>query len=184
MPLSLTHGLLVGLAQLFATLIVFAFGLHSSAEGLARAQMPESLVGFILLMLILGLAHRSAKTRALASGGDFGFGSAAKFFALIAVVGGVFTGLGQWFYLSAVNPGLREIQRAKIMETAAPELSKLPPEQAAQITQTIDLTTSAVARGVVYGVNTFLFALLLGLAYALIFRAAARRDEAARSTRA
>jgi hypothetical protein len=175
-PLPLTYGLLVGLAQLAATLVVFALGLHGSAEGLDKAQMPESLVGFILLMLILGLAHRQAKARALAAGGDLAFGQAAKFFALIAVLGGALTGLGQWLYLAFINPGLREIQRAKILENAAAELAKLPPEQAADITQKIDFATSAVARGVVYGVNTLLFALLLGIAYALIFRAAARRD--------
>ena len=35
------------------------------------------------------------------------------------------------------------------------------------------------ARGLIYALNTFLFALLLGIAYALIFRAAIRREQKA-----
>lgn len=178
MPAPLLYGLLIGLAQLLATLAVFAFGLHSSAEGLAKAQMPESLLGFLLLMLILGLAHRAAKKSSASRGEEFGFGSAAKLFGLIAVIGGFATGLGQWLYLAVINPGLRDLQRAEIMKRVEPELAKLAAEDAAQVAHQVDQATSAVARGVVYGLNTLFFALLLGLAYALIFRAAARREAA------
>ena len=181
MPVPLLYGLFLGLAQLAATLAVFAFGLHSSAAGLAKAQMPESLIGFILLMLILGLAHRAAKKASLARGETvYAFGAAAKAAALTALVGGLVTGAGQWLYLAVINPGLHDLQRAQIMERAAPELAKLSPEDAAKVVEKIDYATSAAARGLVYGVNTVVFAALLGIAFALIFRAAVRRDEAAK----
>jgi Protein of unknown function (DUF4199) len=177
-PSPLLFGLLIGLAQLFATLLVFALGLHGSSEALPKAQMPESMIGFILLMVILGLAHRSAKKTTLARGGEFGFGAAAKMFGLVAAVGGLTTGLGQWLYLAVINPGLRTLQHAEIMKRMEPELAKLAAEDAAKVVQQIDHATSAAARGLVYGINTLFFALILGLAYALIFRAADRREAA------
>ncbi len=180
MPTPLLYGSLIGLAQLFATLLVFALGLHGSAESLPKAQMPESLVGFVFLMVLLGLAHRSTKKTALARAEEFGFGAAAKLFCLVAAVGGLVTGLGQWLYLAVINPGLRDLQRAEILKRLEPELAKLAAEDAAKVMQQVDQASSAVARGVVYGLNTFFFALLLGLAYALIFRAAARREAAGR----
>lgn len=179
MPSPLLYGLLLGLSQLIATLAVFAYGLHSSAEGLARAQKPESILGFVLLMLILGAAHRAVKKASLARGEtEIPLGAAAKLAALTALVGGVATGAFQWLYAALINPRLCELQRAQIMERAAPELAKLSAEDAAVITQKIEFATSAAARGVVFGLNTLLFGLLLGIAYALIFRAAAKRRPA------
>ena len=184
---SLLYGSFLGLAQLVATLLVFAFGLQKSAEGLAKAQMPESLMGFILMMIVIGLAHRAAKTAALAQGKPgLDFGPAAKGAALTALIGGVVTGAGQWLYLAVINPDLRELQRAQIMERAGPELAKLTAagdpdslRQHAEVLKQIDYAVSPLARAIVYGFNTFFFATLLGIAFALIFRAAARRDEAA-----
>lgn len=177
MPLALLYGSLIGLAQLFATLVVFALGKHQSAESLASAQMPESLIGFILLMIVVSFAHRAAKTT-YAQGAALPFGAAAKFALATALVGGLTTGLGQYLYLAFINPGLRTLQHGIIVERAKDELAKLSPEAAAEVMQKIDYATSAAARGVVYGVNTLLFATLLGLAFALIFRAAIRRDTA------
>lgn len=181
MPTPLLYGLFLGLSQLAATLAVFAYGLHSSAEGLVRAQKPESILGFILLMLILGAAHRASKKASLARGeSDIPLGTAAKLAALTALIGGITTGAFQWLYAALINPRLCELQRAQILERAAPELSKLSPEDAAVVTEKIDFATSAAARGVVFGLNTLLFGLLLGIAYALIFRAATRREESAK----
>ncbi len=178
MPAPLLYGSLVGLAQLFATLLVFALGLHGSASALPKAQMPESMIGFVLLMVLLGLAHRSAKKTALGRGEELGFGAAAKLFGLVAAIGGLVNGLGQWLYLAVINPGLRDLQRAEILKRLEPELAKLAAEDSARVMHQIDQASSAAARGVVYGINTLFFALILGLAYALIFRAAARREAA------
>jgi hypothetical protein len=65
------------------------------------------------------------------------------------------------------------------MERAAPELAKLSAADAAAISERIEFATSAAMRGAIFAINTFLFALILGLAYALIFRAAVRRDATA-----
>lgn len=180
MPRPFLYGLLIGLAQLLATLVVFACGLHASAEGLSKAQFPESLIGFLLMMIVVGLAHLSLRSAAGARGEKtLGLGAAAKAAALTALVAGLCTGLFQWVYLAAINPALRDLQRAQIMERAGPELARLAPADAAVVTQKIDHATSAIARGVVYGVNTFLFSALLGVALAFIFRTAAQRGAAA-----
>ena len=181
MPTSLLYGLLIGLAQFVATLLVFAFGLHGSAEGLAKAQKPESIVGFVLLMVLLGLAHRAAKKASIARGeAEPPFGTSAKLAALTALVAGLVTGLAQWIYAALINPRLCELQRAEVLRSVGPELAKLSPDAAAEQTRQIDFFTSAAARGLIFGINTLLFAFLLGLAYALIFRAAARRDAGAK----
>lgn len=181
MPIPLLYGLLLGLSQLLATLLVFAFGLHGSAEGLARAQKPESILGFVLMMVILGTAYRAAKKASLARGEtEIALGAASKLAALTALVGGVVAGATQWLYAALINPKLVEIQHAAVMERVGPDLAKLAPADAAALTQKIDFATSAAARGLIFGINTLLFASLLGIAYALIFRAAVKRDEAAK----
>lgn len=181
MSLPLRHGAFLGLAQFLATLLVFAFGLHGSIERLERAQFVESLIGFILMMAVIALAHRAFKADTEARRLVPGFGRSAKFSALTALVGGLVTALGQYAYLAWINPSLRELQRAQILERAKDKLAAYTPEQVAQSTQQIDYATSAAARGLVYGLNTFFFATLLGLAFALIFRAAVRRDAAAKA---
>lgn len=181
MPIPILYGLLLGLSQFLATLLVFAFGLHGSAEGLARAQRPESILGFVFMMVILGAAYRVAKKASLARGEtEIGLGAASKLAALTALVGGVVAGLTQWLYAALVNPRLVEIQRSAVMERVGPDLAKLSADEAATVTQKIEFATSASARGLVFGINTLLFAALLGIAYALIFRAAGKRDAAAK----
>ncbi len=180
MPIPLLYGFLIGLAQLVATLVVFSLGLHGSAEGLARAQKPESIIGFVLLMLLLGLAHRAGKKASLARGEpEQALGAAAKLAGLTALVSGLSAGVFQWLYAALINPRLGELQRAQVLEQAGPDLAKLSPEAGAAALRQIEAYTSPVARGVVFGVNTLLFAALLGIAYALIFRAAVRRDQKA-----
>ncbi len=180
MPLSLIHGFLIGLSQFAATLAVFALGMHSSSQRVADAQRVENILGYILLMVLLGLAHRAAKRASLARGEpEFRLGAAAKFSAATAAVGGISAGAFQWLYAALINPRVCELQRDRFLEQAGPELAKLSPDDLARATQQIELATSAGARSLIIGVNTFLFALVLGLAYALIFRAAVRRDAAA-----
>lgn len=176
-PTSLLYGSLLGLSQFVATLLVFAFGLHGSADDLARSHKPESILGLILMMLVLGFAHRAAKKAALDRGApELSLGAAAKLAALTALAGGIVTGLGQWLYVRLINPGLVDIQRAAIMERVGPDLEKLSAEELAAVTEKIEFATSAAARALVYGINTLVFAAILGIAYALIFRAAVRRD--------
>ena len=175
MPPHFLYGLLIGLGQLLATLLVFALGFHNSAETLQRAVQLESLIGFILLMAVVSLSYRAAKARNETTT----IGRAAKSAALTALAGGVFTGLGQYVYLAIINPGLREIQRSLIIEGAKAHLATLSPEKLAEDMRHIDAATSPLARAVGYAAPTFIFATLLGIAFALIFRAAIRRDEAA-----
>ena len=177
MPLILRYGALIGLSQFLATLLVFAFGLHGSAQRLADAQFPESLIGFILLMAVIAFAHLAAK-KTSADNKGLKFGAAAKFATLTALVGGLVTGVTQYAYLAFINPALRDLQHAEIMERVKTTLPQLPPDEIARVVKQIDYATSAAARGLVYGLNTVVFATLLGLAFALIFRAAGRRDAA------
>lgn len=177
MPLPVRFGLFIGLSQLLATLVVFFCGLHASAEGIAKAQRPESILGFIALMVLLGLAHRAGKKAALARGETTPtFGRVAKATAFTALVAGLSAGVFQWIYAAWINPRLAEVQRAHVLERVEPELAKLSPEETAVVMQQIDFASSPLARGLVFLINTFLFSLILGLAYALIFRAAARRE--------
>ncbi len=175
MPPTLLYGFLIGLSQLIATLVVFAMGLHASAATLERAQFIESLTGFILLMIVISLAHRAAKE----AGRTATVGAAAKGAALTGLLGGLATGAGQYVYFAFINPGLQVIQRNIILEGAKAELAKLDATALADAHRHIDYATSPLARGIIYTVNTTLFAILLGIAFALIFRAAAKRDEAA-----
>jgi hypothetical protein len=181
MSIPLRYGALLGLAQCIATLVVFTLGLHGAVERLERAQLIESLVGFILLMAVIALAHRALKADTEARQLAPGFGRSARFSALTALIAGLVTALGQYAYLAWINPGLRDLQRIQILERVKDQLAAYSPEQIAQSTQQIDYATSAAARGLVYGLNTFFFASLLGLAFALIFRAAVRRDTAAKT---
>lgn len=170
----LLYGFLVGLGQLAASLIVFAMGLHSDPARLASAMQTESLVGFILLMIVVSLAYRAAKSR----GQTETIGQSAKGAALTALVGALFTGLGQYAYLAFINPGLRDLQRNAIVEGAKAHFATLSPEKLAEEMRHIDYATAPFARGITYAVPTFVFATLMGIAFALIFRAAARRDAA------
>jgi Protein of unknown function (DUF4199) len=141
----------------------------------------ESLLGFIFLMLVIGAAHRAQRLAHRERHPDgLPFGLAAKLAAATAAVGGLATGLGQYLYLAVINPALRDLQRGQILERAKDKLAALPPEKLTEAMRQIDYATSAGARGLVYAFNTFLFATLLGLAFALIFRAAVRRDQAKR----
>ena len=178
MPLPLIYGSLIGLAQLLATLVVFALGKHQSAEGLASAQMPESLIGFILLMIVVSLAHRSAKTK-FAQGAALPFGTAAKFALATGLVGGLATGLGQFIYLQFLNPNLGALRLEIWLLTQKSAIDQLTPEAKAELIQNHAYFNSPTFFSIVHGVNTFLFATLMGIAFALIFRAAVRRDDKA-----
>lgn len=171
---TLLFGFLIGLGQLASSLVVFAMGLHSDPARLSNAMQTESLVGFILLMIVVSLAYRAAKAR----GQTDTIGQSAKGAALTALLGALFTGLGQYAYLAFINPGLRDLQRNDILERAKAHLATLSPEKLAEDMRQIDHATSPIFRGITYGVPTFVFATLMGIAFALIFRAAARRDAA------
>lgn len=170
---TLLYGFFIGLGQLASSLVVFAMGLHSDPARLSNAMQTESLVGFILLMIVVSLAYRAAKAR----GQTETMGQSAKGAALTALVGALFTGLGQYTYLAFINPGLRDLQRNDILERAKAHLATLSPEKLAAEMRHIDATVP-LARAITYGMSIFVFATLMGIAFALIFRAAARRDAA------
>jgi hypothetical protein len=169
---TLLYGILIGAGQLVSSLIVFAMGLHSDPARLPNAMQTESLIGFVLLMIVVSLAYRASKAR----GETETIGQSAKGAALTALVGAIVTGLGQYAYLAFINPGLRDIQRNLILEGAKAHLATLSPEKLAEDMRHIDHATSPFARAVGYALPTFVFATLMGIAFALIFRAAARRD--------
>jgi hypothetical protein len=94
----------------------------------------------------------------------------------MALVGGLALGLFQAAYLAEINPALGASQRAAVEAGAAEHLAKLSAEDLEQARRAIAFHTSPTARGLVHGVNLFFFGTLMGLAFAMIFRAAARRE--------
>jgi Protein of unknown function (DUF4199) len=180
-PTFLLYGLLIGLSQTLATLLLFAIGYHASAEIIARSQMMENLIGFILLMVLVGFAYRSEKAKTLARGAEFTFGRAARLAALTALLAALAAGLGQYAYRALINPAVTDILVQSALANAEPHLAPLPAEQAARHRDVIVFFNSPLFMSLVYLLNAFFFTLLLGLAYAAIFRAAARRDEAAQA---
>lgn len=179
MPTFLVYGFFIGLSQTLATLLMFALGFHRSAEGLAKAQMPENLVGFILLIVLVGLAYRAARKQAAARGAEPTLGGASKLAALTALFAALVTGAGQYVYRAAINRTPAEIMTATALKNAEPYLAPLSAEEAATQKTVIEFFNSPLFTSVVYVINVFFFTLLLGIAYAWIFRAAVRRDEAA-----
>ena len=181
MPASLRYGFLLGLTQTVATLIVFAAGLHAAGASLQRAQFVESLIGFVFMIVVVALGMRAARKTREAAGVESTFGAGARSALALAFFGAVFAGLGQAAYMAYVNPGFRDVLREAILAGAAEQLAALSPEDAAEAARNVDLAVSPLARGLAQGINTFLFATIVGLAFAVVLRAALRREAAAQA---
>ncbi len=181
MPPSLLYGFLLGLAQTLATLLVFALGLHAAGETLQRAQFIENLVGFVLMIIVVALGMRAARKARDARGDESTFGAGALSALGLAFVGAIFAGIGQAVYIAYINPAFQEVLRAAILAGAAEHLAGLTPEETAEATRNLDLMVSPIARGVTQGISTFLFATIVGLAFAVVLRAALRREAAAQA---
>jgi hypothetical protein len=180
-PPSLRYGFLLGLAQTLATLIVCVIGLHAAGETLPRAQFVENLVGFVFMIIVVALGMRAARKARDARGEESTFGAGALSALAIAFFGALFAGLGQAAYMAFVNPGFQQVLREAILAGATEQLAALSPEDAAEATRTLDLMVSPLARGIAQGVSTFLFATIVGLAFAVVLRAALRREAADRA---
>lgn len=163
--LSLIVGALVGLFQLVGTLVVYAFGLHSSPESIEAGLRFENIVSFVVIMLGLSFGLRHARRERHRAGETFGFGAGFRVALACAAAAGLFTALGQYAYQAFINPAYGEHLRAYIIASA-----KFAPEQAEIAAQQLDIATSARFRGVNQGVSTLLFSLLIGGANALLFR--------------
>jgi hypothetical protein len=174
----LVYGIILGAAQTGATLLVFALGLHSEGAELPRAQMVESVLGFLLLIGAVALGLRAAR-RARETRGEFSsFGAGARSALALALFGALATGLGQALYIGVINPAHSTRLRDVILRDASAQLAALPPEQAEAAVRNVELAVGPLGRGLSQGLATFFFATILGLAFAVILRAAVRRDEA------
>jgi hypothetical protein len=180
MPPFFRFGLVLALSQALVTLIFFALGHHATAQAATAVALPENLVGFGLMMGAITWAHRSERLAWAKRGETRGFGAAARFTLGMALVASVVLGLFQVAYLAAINPALGESQRAVIEAGAAESLAKLSAEDLEQARRAIAFHTSPTARGIVHGLNLLVFGALMGLAFAVIFRAAARREAQAK----
>jgi hypothetical protein len=184
MPPALRYGFLLGLTQTIATLIVFAAGLHAAGASLQRAQFVESLVGFVFMIVVVALGMRAARKAREAEGVESTFGAGARSALALAFFGALFAALGQAGYMAFVNPGFQTVLREAILAGAAEQLAALSPEAADEATRNVDLAVSPLVRGLAQFINTFLFATIVGLAFAVVLRAALRREAADRAKNA
>ncbi len=162
---TLRIGALIGLLQFAATLIVYACGLHGSPADLEAGHKFESLAAFVAIMACMSLGLRSAQRDLHRAGAAFGFGTGARLALSVASVGGLFTAAGQYAYVACIHPAYSGHLRSALVTGA-----KLAPDQAEAYTHQLDFATSAVFRALNQGVSTLFFSLLIGCAYALLFR--------------
>jgi hypothetical protein len=179
MPKStVLYGSIIGFAQFLATLVVFALGMHKTLDGFKSAQMAESVIGFVLLMIVVAVAHRAFRRQTAASDLPTTLLPSVKFAVLLGGFAGLIAGFTQYAYFAVVNPGIRKLLHDDTLARIKPDLDKLGAEGAAEMLRQVDYFTSAGFRGLVYGLNTLLFATLLSIAFALIFRASVKRERA------
>ncbi|MEY4489315.1 MAG: hypothetical protein RIQ79_1823 [Verrucomicrobiota bacterium] len=179
---TVLHGSAIGLAQLLATLVVFALGMHQTLEKFKSAQMTESVIGFVLLMIIVSFAHRAFRKESTAKDLPTTLLPSVKFAVLLGSVAGLITGIAQYAYFALVNPTVRKLLHDDTLARIKPDLDKLGADGAADMLRQVDYFTSAGFRGLVYGMNTLLFTTLLTIAFALIFKASVKRDQALQKT--
>jgi len=179
---TVLHGSAIGLAQLLATLVVFALGMHQTLEGFNNSQMTENVIGFVLLMVIVSFAHRAFRKDCAARDLPTALLPSVKFAVLLGGVAGLIAGVSQYAYFAAVNPGIRKLLHEGTLARLKPDFDKLGADGADDMLRQIDYFTSSGFRGLVYGMNTLLFTALLSIAFALIFRASVRRDQVLRKT--
>ncbi len=162
---TLRIGALLGLLQVAATLIVYACGLHGSPADLAAGHQFESIASFVSIMACLSLGLRSAQRVFRQDGRAFGFGVGARLALGVSSIGGLFTAAGQYAYVAFVHPAYSDHLRAALVAGA-----KLAPEQAEASAHQLDFATSALFRALSQGMSTLFFSLLIGCAYAFLFR--------------
>jgi hypothetical protein len=162
---TLLVGGLVGLLQLFGTLTVYAFGLHSSPEMLDAGGNFESIASFIAIMACVSLGLRSARKNRHLAGEPFTFLFGARLALGSAAAGGIFTALGQYLYVAVINPAYAEHFRAKLVAGA-----NLSPEEAVARADQLEFVTSATFRALSHGLSTLFFGLLIGVAFSVLFR--------------
>lgn len=162
---TLFVGALVGALQLLGTLGVYAFGLHDSPETLDAGGNFESIASFIAIMACFSLGLRSARKNRHLAGEPFNFTFGTRLALGSAAAGGIFTALGQYLYVAAINPAYVEHFRAKLVAGA-----QLSPEEAAARADQLEFVTSAAFRALSHGISTLLFGLLIGVAFSVLFR--------------
>jgi hypothetical protein len=162
---TLRIGALLGLLQFATTLIVYACGLHGSPVDLEAGHKFESLGAFIAIMACLSLGLRRAQRDLHRYGSPFTFGTGARLALGVASAGGLFTAAGQYVYVAFIHPAYSGHLRAALVTGA-----KLAPDQAEAYAHQLDFAASAVFRALNQGVSTLFFSLLIGCAYALLFR--------------
>ena len=163
---ALLYGALLGAFQVAGTLAVYACGLHASPDDIASATLLESILTFVVMMagICLGLrAIRLAQTRA---GADFTFRLGAKSALIISGIGALVTGLGQYLYVAVIHPAYSQHLRALYVSK-----TQFTPEQAAAYEPQLNFVTSPLFRGLEQGFNVFFFSLMVGVIYAVLFRA-------------
>ena len=165
MRTAFVYGALLGAFQFAATLVIHACGLHSAADKIESGHRVENLVAFVLMMTCLSLGLRAIRRQRHAEGEPFGFLVGVKKALLIATVGGLVNALGQYFYVAAIHPGYSESFRGALVASAG-----FTADQAAEYASQIDFLVSPSFRALNQGLTTFLFGLLIGVAYSALFR--------------
>lgn len=162
---TLQIGALLGLLQFAATLLVYACGLHGSPADLTAGHQFESIASFVSIMACLSLGLRGAQRRLHGASAPFGFGVGARLALGVASAGGLFTAFGQYVYVAFIHPAYSEHLRAALVAGA-----NLAPAETEAAANQLAVATSAWFRALTQGVSTLFFSLLIGCAYALLFR--------------
>lgn len=165
MSSPLVFGILLGVFQTIATLVIYACGLHSAPDVLAGGHRFENIAAFALMMAAITYGLHLARRARHLVGLRFRFALGAKLALVIAGVGGVLNGLGQYAYVALINPAYSDHFREFLVSSAA-----LSGEEAAVYASQLEFATSAVFRGLNQGLTTLFFGLMVGLAYAFLFR--------------
>lgn len=165
MRIALVYGALLGALQFAATLAIYAGGLHSATDKIESGHRLENLLAFVLMMTCLSLGLRAIRRDRHAAEQAFGFLVGAKKALLIATVGGLVNGLGQYLYVAVIHPGYSDVLRAFYLQS-----SGFTAEEAAAVAGQLDIVVSAPFRALSTGLTTLIFGLLIGLAYSALFR--------------
>lgn len=163
---ALLYGALLGALQVAGTLAVYAFGLHASPDSIDGANDFESIAAFVAMMAALCLGLRAIRLAQARDGADFTFRLGAKATLIIAGVGALVTGIGQYLYIAVINPAYADHIRTLLIRNA-----QISAEQAEAHAAQLDFATSALFRGLYQSITVFFFSLMVGLLYAFLFRA-------------
>lgn len=163
--LSLTYGIVIGIAGTVLNFVLYLAGMHNDLERLPTAQLVGGLLGFVIMVVGVALAIKAA--RAVAPEGKIGYGRAVGIGVLTCTLAGAIGAPLTYVYGGIINPELHqliyELQVSKLSE----QMTAAQIEQAAPM---MKFFTGPVWMAGAQFVFSPLIGLILSLIVALFFR--------------